>query len=64
MRVNLKAQILNEKFGNVLNSFGPEEAAGTIKFCLMMGEFFDCFYVRNTKEHITKWKRNLEVDED
>ena len=28
MRVNLKAQILNEKVGNVLNSFGPEEAAG------------------------------------
>ena len=54
MRVNLKAQILNEKFGNVLNSFGPEEAAGTRKFCLMMGEFFDCLYVRNTKEHITK----------
>ena len=27
-RVNLKAQILNEKVGNVLNSFGPEEAAG------------------------------------
>ena len=30
----------------------------------MMGEFLDCLYVRNTKEHITKGKRNLEVGED
>ena len=56
MRVNLAAQVLRETVGNVLNNFGPEEAAGTGKFCLMMDKFFDCLNVRNTKEHITKRK--------
>ena len=32
MRVNLAAQALSETLGNVLNNFGPEEAAGTEKF--------------------------------
>ena len=56
MRVNLAGQVLSETVGNVLNNFGPEEAAGTGKFCLMMDKFFDCLNVRNTKEHITKRK--------
>ena len=56
MRANLGAQVLSETVGNVLNNFGPEEAAGTGKFCLMMDKFFDCLNVRNTKEHITKRK--------
>ena len=56
MRVNLAAQVLIETVGNVLNNFGPEEAAGTGKFCLMMDKFFDCLIVRNIKEHITKRK--------
>ena len=56
MRVNLAAQVLSETVGNVLNDFGPEEAAGTGKFCLMMDKSFDCLKVRNTKEHITKQK--------
>ena len=56
MRVNLAGQVLSETVGNVLNNFGPEEAAGTGKFCLMMDKFFDCLNVRNTKEHITKQK--------
>ena len=56
MRVNLAAQVLSKAVGNVLNNFGPEEPAGTGKFCLMMDKFFDCLYVRNTKDHITKRK--------
>ena len=56
MRVNLAAQVLSEIVGNVLNNFGPEEAAGTGKFCLMMDKFFDCLNVRTTKENITKRK--------
>ena len=56
MRVNLAAQVLSETVGNVLNSFGPEETAGTAKFCIMVDKFFDCLNVRNTTEHITKRK--------
>ena len=56
MRVNLAARVLSEIVGNVLNNFGPEEAAGTGKFGLMMDKFFDCLNVRNTKENITKRK--------
>ena len=59
MRVSLAGQVLSETVGNVLNNFGPEEAAGTGKFCLMMDKFFDCLNVRNTKEHITKRKSCL-----
>ena len=64
MRVNLAAQVLRERVVNVLNNFGPEEAAGTGIFWLMMGKFFDSLSVRNTKEHITKQKRNLEEGEN
>ena len=56
MRVNLAVQVLSETDGNVLNSFGPEETAGTAKFCIMVDKFFDCLNVRNTTEHITKRK--------
>ena len=56
MRVNLAAQVLSETVGNVLNSFGPEEAEGTEQFCIMMDKLFECLNVRNTKEHIIKRK--------
>ena len=56
MWVNLAAQILSETVGNVLNSFGPQEAEGTGQFCIMMDKFFDCLNVWNTKEHIIKRK--------
>ena len=45
MRVNLAAQVLSETVGNVLNSFGPQEAEGTGQFCIMMDKFFDCLNV-------------------
>ena len=56
MRVNLAVQVLSETVGNVLKQFGPAEAAGTSKFCLMMDKFFDCLNVRNTVEHEHKRK--------
>ena len=56
MRVNLAVQVLSETVGNVLNSFGPEETAGTAKFCIMVDKYFDCLNVRNTTEQITKRK--------
>uniref|UniRef100_A0A7M5V4G0 Transposable element P transposase-like GTP-binding insertion domain-containing protein n=1 Tax=Clytia hemisphaerica TaxID=252671 RepID=A0A7M5V4G0_9CNID len=51
MRVYLAAEILSNTVGNMLLKFGPEEAKGTAGFCLQMDQFFDCFNVRNTKEH-------------
>ena len=56
MRVRLAAQVLSETVGSVLNSFGPDDAAGTAKFCLMMDKFFDCLNVKNTVEYKTKKK--------
>ena len=50
-RVRLAAQVLSETVGSVLNSFGPADAAGTAKCCLMMDHFFDCLNVENTMEY-------------
>ena len=59
MRFRLAAQVLSETVSNVLNQFGPPEAAGTAEFCLMMDKLFDCLNVGNTKEHELKRKPNL-----
>ena len=56
MRVNLAAQVLSDTVGKVLSEFGPPEAAGTARFCLMMDKFLDCLNVRNTVEHELKRK--------
>ena len=57
MRVRLAAQVLSETVGSVLNQFGPPEAAGTAKFCIMMDKFLDCLNVKNTVEHTLKKKK-------
>ena len=49
MSVNLAAQVLSDAVGNVLNSFGPEEAGETVQFCIMMDKCFDCLNVRNKR---------------
>ena len=59
MRVRLAAQILSNTVGVCLNEFGPPEASGTAKFCIMMDKFFDCLNVKNTKDHIDKRKPDL-----
>ena len=51
MNVKLAAQVLSSSVSNVLNNFGPPEAAGTAKFCSMMDSFFDILNIRNTIEH-------------
>ena len=56
MRVSLATQILSETVGKTLQDFGPPEAKSTATFCLMFDKFFDCFNIRNTKEHILKRK--------
>ena len=50
MNVRLAAQILSETVGKILLQYGPPDAAGTAKYCLMMDTFFDCCNVRNSKE--------------
>ena len=50
-RVRLAAQVLSETVGSVLNSFGPADAVGTAKCCLMMDNLFDCLNVKNTMEY-------------
>ena len=61
MRVRLAAQVLSETVGSVLNSFGPADAVGTAKFCLMMDKFFDCLNVKNTMEYKVKQKPFLKL---
>lgn len=57
MNVRLTAQVLSESVGKVLLSYGPEEAAATVKFCFLMDQFFDCGNVKNTKSIVPN-KRN------
>lgn len=40
----------------MLQSFGPQEAAATSKFCAMVDSFFDCLNVRSLREHERKRK--------
>ena len=53
-RVRLAAQVLSESVGSVLNSFGPADAVGTAKCCLMMDNLFVCLNVKNTMEYKVK----------
>ena len=59
MNVRLAVQVLSSSVGNVLNEFGPPDAAETAKFCLMMDSFFDGLNVRNNEEQKLKRKSNL-----
>ena len=56
MNVRLAVQVLSTTVSNVLKEFGPAEAAGTAKFCMMMDSFFDIANIRNTSEHKHKSK--------
>ena len=56
MMINLAVQVLNGKVGNVLNNFGPEEAAGTRKFRFMIHKFLNFLNVKNTREYIINRK--------
>ena len=58
-RDRFAAQVISKTVGNVLNEFGPFEAAGTANFCLMMDTFFDSLNVRNTVEHEQRRNSNL-----
>ena len=64
MNVRLAAQVLSETVGKILLKYGPPDAAGTSKFCLLMDQFFDCCNVRNTKEAQRKEKNFLSKYDD
>ena len=59
MNVRLAAQVLSSTVGNVLQYFGPPEAAGTAKFCTIMDEFFDIVNIKNVQDHEDKLKPSL-----
>ena len=64
MKVKLATQILSNSVGKALESFGPPDSKGTSQFCLKFDAFFDCFNVRNTKEHMLKRKPFLKPYSD
>ena len=45
MNVKLATQVLSTTFSKALSNYGPADAAGTDKFCLMFDEFFDIMNV-------------------
>ena len=51
MNVKLAAQVLSSTVSKTLTSYGPPEAAGTVKFCLLMDGFFHIMNIRNTQSH-------------
>ena len=59
MNVRLSVQILNSSVNKVLSTYGPPEAAGTAKFCLLMDTFFDITNAKNIDEHRFKRKPSL-----
>ena len=60
MNVRLAAQVLSSTVSKTLSAYGPPDAAGTSKFCLMMDSFFDILNIRNTTEGQHKRKSFLE----
>ena len=59
LNVRLAVQVLSFLVGKVLQEFGPQDAAGTAKLCMLMDSFFDYLNVRNTDEFKTKRKPSL-----
>ena len=51
MNVKLAAQVLSSTVSKTLTAYGPPEAAGTAKFCLLMDSFFDIMSIRNIQSH-------------
>ena len=56
MRVDLVAQILSSAMASVLTHHGGNELSGTLRYCNMTNQFFDCMNVRGVDEHIRKRK--------
>ena len=64
MNVRLATQVLSETVGKILFKYGPPDAAGTSKFCILMDQCFDCCNVRNTIEAQRKDKKFLRKYDD
>lgn len=61
MNVKLVAQALSSTVCKILRSYVPPEAAGTAKFCLLMGSFFDIMNIRDIPSHKLKENHSLIV---
>ena len=51
MNVKLAAQVLSSTVSTTLTSYGPPEAAGTAKLCLLMDSVFGRLNISNTQSH-------------
>ena len=56
MNVSLASQVVSDTFVKVIEHFGPPEALGTSKFCVMINKFFDSINDSKTHEYKTKKK--------
>jgi hypothetical protein len=54
MKVKLATQVLSRSVALALEESGNSEVLGTVEFCRMMNDFFDCTNVRSLWEHERK----------
>ena len=54
MKVKLATQVLSRSVAVALEESGKEDVSGTVQFCRMMNDFFDCANVRSLTEHTRK----------
>ena len=56
MNVKLATQVLSSSVAKILQTYYPNDTAGTAKFCEMFDNFFDCLNVRCQLEGVKKRK--------
>ena len=59
MNIKLAAQVLNSTVFKILFQYGPTEAYGTARFCMLMYTLFDVMNVRNI--HSLEFQRKQSV---
>ncbi|KAK7112467.1 hypothetical protein V1264_011920 [Littorina saxatilis] len=64
MNVSLAAQVLSNRVGRVMQTYGKPEVQETAKFVLLMDRFFDCLNTRHLKEGERKLKPDLDAYTD
>ena len=59
MNVKLAAQVLSSTVSRILSQYGPPEASGTARFCMIMDTFFDIMNIRDIHSHESQCKPSL-----
>ena len=54
MKVKLATQVRSRSVAVALEESGKEDVSGTVQFCRMMNDFFDCTNARSLTEHTRK----------